>query len=111
MIKEGLSLKSFRFMMSAMYVFIFALVLGLILWSVQLRLMQVQFEGSSSYVLVLLSDVDENSKVVFQYPHVESPFYLGRVSNFVKDKGFLLQTQQGIHLPREMIVGSVLYEF
>lgn len=109
MINKDLSLKLLR---SVVRVFTLTFVIGLIFWSVQLRLMQVQSEDQTSgYVLVLLSDVDEDSKVVFQYPHAESPFYLGRVSKFVKDKGFLLQTQQGIHLPRELIVGPVLYEF
>ena len=109
MISKDLGVKLTR---SLIRVFTLTFVFGLILWSVQLRLMEVSEGASQSrFVLVLLTDVDENSQVVFQYPHVESPTYLGRVSKFTEGKGFLLKSRQGIHLPRELILGHVLYEF
>jgi hypothetical protein len=107
-INKGLIVKYSR---TLLRVFTLTLVLGLILWSVQLRFIQVGSHDKTSYVIVLLSDVDEGSEVVFQYPHAESPFYVGRVSQFIKNKGFLLETEQDVHIPRELILGPVLYEF
>jgi len=93
-------------------VFILSFIFGFIFWSVQLRFMKVvDQELGDKIVLIRLTDIEENSDVVFQYPHAESPMYSGRVLNFTRKKGFLLKSEQDIYLPRELIVGTLLYEF
>lgn len=93
-------------------VFILSFIFGFIFWSVQLRFMKiVDPELGEKIVIVKLTDIEENSDVVFQYPHAESPMYSGRILNYTQKKGFLLKSDQSIYLPRELVVGVLLYEF
>ena len=97
---------------------------GVVVWAVQIRLVEVDFKVSQNgqtylsdtfkakrYAIVLLTEVDENSEVVFQYPHIESSFYLGRVLSFKKKRGYKLDLEQEVFLPKQLILGRVLYKF
>lgn len=101
---------------------------GVVVWAVQIRLVEVGFKEDQSkqrhindtfkanfiakkYVIVLLTEVGEDSEVVFQYPHIESPFYLGRVLSFKKKRGYKLDLEQEVFLPKQLILGRVLYKF
>jgi|GEM_PF-5880589 len=101
---------------------------GVVVWAVQIRLVEVGFKENQNeqisvsetfkdnftakkYAIVLLTEVDKNSEVVFQYPHIESPYYLGRVLSFKKKRGYKLDLDQKVFLPKELILGRVLYKF